>query len=201
MSIKKANKFAMWLLTARCKPFILVTDWREVKPCLQVLEPQPMEKKPVFTMVLCDASQNNYERAQQWASSLPPRKDPVHAVSSLDFLRSFTSTLGCKQKSLDARIFRASPDASNCPIKGFSDGTDGTITPEPVDVPCFWPRPQSPESFRAQSEGSDGWAGVMDEADVAAGATDFVAMPRDPVKVCISELAMVKLEAEKTSLH
>jgi hypothetical protein len=203
VSIKKANKFAMWLLTARCKPFVLVTDWREVKPCLQVLEPQPMENQPVFTMVLCDACRNNYERAQQWASSLPPRKDPVHVVSSLDFLSSFTSTLGCKRKSPDAGIFRASLDASNCPSKDFADGTDGTITytPEPAGVLCFWPRSHSPESFRAQSEGSDGMTGGIDEADAAAAATDFVAMPTDPVKVCISELAMVKLEAEKASLH
>jgi len=159
--------------------------------------------QPVFTVVLCDASQNNYERAQQWASSLPPRKDPVHVVSSLDFLLSFTSTLGCKRKSPNAGISRASPDASKYLSQGLFDGTDDTplSTPEPASVLHCWPRSHSPESFWAQCEGSDGTTGGIDEADAAALAADFVAMPTDPVKVCIAELAMVKLEAEKTSLH
>jgi len=193
VSFKKASKFAIWLVNTPHKPFILVTDWREVKPCLQVSELQPVEYQPVFTVVLCDSDQKNYERAQLWASSLPPRKDPVHVVSSLDFLQSFISTLGYKLESPNVRLFQASSDASDGLLQGYPDGTDGTTTstPAPASVSCSWARSPSPNNVRAKSEGSDGLTGGIDEADAGA----------DPVKVCISQLAMVKLEAEKTIFH
>lgn len=74
--LKKAAKFANWACHSPRPPFALLTDWREVKPCMEALEGLPRERRPAATMVLCE-NQLHFHRASVWARSLPPDSDPV----------------------------------------------------------------------------------------------------------------------------
>jgi hypothetical protein len=50
-------------------PYILLTDWREVKPCMQATQGNKPQKRPVFTLVMCEDGRQ-YSRATCWAQSL-----------------------------------------------------------------------------------------------------------------------------------
>lgn len=92
--LKKANRFAMWLTKAQRPPYILLTDWREVKPCLQAASREQVTNQPVFAIVLCEEATRHGHRASMWAQKLPPRIDPVHVVTDLGFLLGFLGKLG-----------------------------------------------------------------------------------------------------------
>jgi len=86
--LKKASKFAVWLQSARRPPYVLLTDWRELKPCINTAKQVHVSSQPTFTIVFCKETPH-YERASAWAKSLPPRADPVHVCKDLAFLKSF----------------------------------------------------------------------------------------------------------------
>lgn len=90
--LKKASKFAMWLAQAERSPFALLTDWREVKPCIQAASTHQPQNQPAFTIVLCELPRH-YERASMWAQGLPPRPDPVHICRDLSLLNMFLADL------------------------------------------------------------------------------------------------------------
>jgi hypothetical protein len=92
LCLKKASKFSMWLSQDQRQPFALLTDWREVKPCIQAVSAHPPQNRPAFTVVLCEV-QRHYERASAWAQSLPPRADPVHVCKDSRLLRLFLADL------------------------------------------------------------------------------------------------------------
>merc|ERR1719284_57455 len=52
--LKKAAKYAAWLEQAQRPPYALLTDWREVKPCLDAAKLHPPRNHPVFTVILCE---------------------------------------------------------------------------------------------------------------------------------------------------
>lgn len=67
---KKSKKFEEWLEGNQGTPYILLADWREVKPCLQVAVEQLPCNRPVYTLVLAEVP-SQHERAVAWAQSLP----------------------------------------------------------------------------------------------------------------------------------
>lgn len=75
--LKKAHQFQQWLAHAE-KPYVLFTDWREVKQCNEAMTIQGLDdQRPKFTSIFCvDGKQQC--RAQRWASTLPERKNPIH---------------------------------------------------------------------------------------------------------------------------
>lgn len=85
---KKASKFAVWLWSAQRPPYILLTDWRELKPCINTAKQVHISNQPTFTVVFCQEARL-HERASAWAKSLPPRADPVHVCKDLTFLKTF----------------------------------------------------------------------------------------------------------------
>jgi len=120
--LKKAHKFAAWLAKAQRPPYILLTDWREAKPSLQVAAQEPVHNQPVFSLVVCDDEEKAYERAKQWMDELPPRADPVHVVKEggLNILKQFLANLGEKSPARE----RSSTNVrfTDCD-DGSSDGT------------------------------------------------------------------------------
>lgn len=86
--LKKASKYADWLRKGQRPAYILLTDWREVKPCLGFASQVALSNQPTFTVVLCE-EQSHFDRAQAWAEALPPRADPVHICKDLKFLEAF----------------------------------------------------------------------------------------------------------------
>jgi hypothetical protein len=121
--LKKAHKFAAWLAKAQRPPYILLTDWREAKPSLQVAAQEPVHNQPVFSLVLCDDEEKAYERAKQWMEELPPRADPVHVIreGGLDVLKQFLGNLGEKSPTSE----RVSTNSS------CTDGDYGSVTSTP----------------------------------------------------------------------
>mmetsp|Transcript_122170 Transcript_122170/g.243239 ORF Transcript_122170/g.243239 Transcript_122170/m.243239 type:complete len:317 (-) Transcript_122170:395-1345(-) len=83
LCLKKARMFEQWLSVAT-EQYVLFTDWREVKHCVEAIAFQDPKNCPMFTSVFCiDAKQQC--RAQNWASTLAERKDPIYINGSLSF--------------------------------------------------------------------------------------------------------------------
>lgn len=74
--LKKAEKFAGWIGHGQRSPFVLLTDWREAKPCLQALASQAPECRPVCTVILAE-DPKQFDRVSAWLDSLPPSPSPV----------------------------------------------------------------------------------------------------------------------------
>jgi hypothetical protein len=92
LCLKKAGKYAAWLEQAQRPPYALLTDWREVKPCLQAANLHSPRNQPVFTVILCELPKH-YERASAWAQALPARNDPVHICRDIRLLKGLLREL------------------------------------------------------------------------------------------------------------
>jgi len=86
--LKKAKRFAAWLSAApqRQWPFVLLTDWREVKPCLQAMS-QMECPRPLMIVVLLDQPLH-LDRVLGWARNLPMQgiRDRVHVIMDISEL-------------------------------------------------------------------------------------------------------------------
>jgi len=71
--LKKAKNFYDWATSNR-NPYLLMTDWREVKHCFDVMD---KIRRPILTAVFC-INETQRQKAQCWASKLATRIDPVH---------------------------------------------------------------------------------------------------------------------------
>jgi len=79
--LKKSTKFQKHLETTDNK-CMLVTDWREVKPCMQMLSTLPAQLQPLFIAVSCDHALQ-YETACQWAIQVDS-PTPVYVFQDLE---------------------------------------------------------------------------------------------------------------------
>jgi len=96
--LKKASKYGDWLRKGQRPPYILLTDWREVKPCLGIASQVMLSNQPTFTVVLCE-EQSHFDRAHAWAGALPRRADPVHVCKDLNFLKAFLNKYSARMAS------------------------------------------------------------------------------------------------------
>eukprot|EP00442_Polarella_glacialis_P005043 CAMPEP_0115071812 /NCGR_PEP_ID=MMETSP0227-20121206/13883_1 /TAXON_ID=89957 /ORGANISM="Polarella glacialis, Strain CCMP 1383" /LENGTH=296 /DNA_ID=CAMNT_0002458491 /DNA_START=210 /DNA_END=1100 /DNA_ORIENTATION=- len=79
--IKKAQKFQEWLLT-NTLPYVLLTDWREAKPCLESIEEQGLQ--PPARVVIVAESPTIHARASVYFKPHPSnRTGNVRVTSSL----------------------------------------------------------------------------------------------------------------------
>jgi len=90
--MKKASKFAAWLECKQRPPLVLLTDWREAKPCLQAAADQPVQNQPAITLVLCDVPAQ-YERAEAWARSCPAGSEKVRVIRDIGLPRELLAEL------------------------------------------------------------------------------------------------------------
>jgi len=74
---RKARQFVEWSRSVRAKkPYVLFTDWREVKQCVAAMTLQASTSRALSTVVFCmDTRQQR--RAQLWADSLT-ELGPIH---------------------------------------------------------------------------------------------------------------------------
>jgi len=64
-------------------PYVLLTAWREVKSCLEILARQDPQNHPVFTMILCEVKGQS-RRVCRWAESWPAHATfPVYVCQHL----------------------------------------------------------------------------------------------------------------------
>jgi len=116
LCLKKAAKYAAWLDQARRPPHALLTDWREVKPCLQAAALHPPCNRPVLTVILCELPKH-YERAAAWAQALPAR-DRVRLCRSAGLLKGLLQELA--GQSLAGLAVRSRQGALQGPPGQFS---------------------------------------------------------------------------------
>jgi len=62
---KKADKAALWLAQQRSSPFILLADWRELKPCISLLMEYNLMHDPRLIFGLC-STEKQFQRASTW---------------------------------------------------------------------------------------------------------------------------------------
>lgn len=67
--LKKAQKFATWVASATQQPYVLLSDWREIKPCVQVIAQYATHNFPAM-IVVCLDQPKQYKRVAEWASTL-----------------------------------------------------------------------------------------------------------------------------------
>uniref|UniRef100_A0A7S0FL78 Uncharacterized protein n=1 Tax=Pyrodinium bahamense TaxID=73915 RepID=A0A7S0FL78_9DINO len=138
--LKKANKFAAWLAKSQRPPYILLTDWRELKPCLSYASQEHLSNQPVFTVVLCeDPEKKPFGRAAAWAERVGPRPDPVHVCKDLDFLLAFLDKLGgcprpAKEPPTPIALEPRIAQALGCPPP--MPWTPPYMAPPAVPAPC-----------------------------------------------------------------
>jgi len=86
---KKALKFEVRFLSDEpLPPFLLLTDWREVKLCLQAFERHSPRSWPVCTVVLAEETPQ-LSRATAWAEALPEGSPRVKVFADLAEARAF----------------------------------------------------------------------------------------------------------------
>lgn len=136
LCLKKASKFAVWLAQVwdQRQPFALLTDWREVKPCIQAASAHPPQNRPAFTVVLCEV-QRHFERASAWAQTLPPRSDPVHVCKDSRLLHLFLGDL--RDKVIEMGSVPMSPGS-----------------PKQAEIENASPKSYPPGSFQCQPWGA-----------------------------------------------
>lgn len=115
--LKKATKFANWCHRSEGQPYVLLTDWREVKPCLAHLAAMPASRCPVLTIVYCDdAEAKIFTRAAAWARCLGPEAGTVRVVQDLESVQHLLQSLRGNESSSAA----SSPCSSRQPSKAVS---------------------------------------------------------------------------------
>jgi len=111
--LKKAAKFQLWLRRTARPPYILITDWREAKPCRGFLAGLPERSMPALMVVLCEV-QSHFERAAEWAGSLPVSTDQskVQVCQHLDIASFFYAGL--------AQLTATSQQITELPVSDLS---------------------------------------------------------------------------------
>jgi len=130
--LKKASKFAVWLRSAQRPPYVLLTDWRELKPCINTAKQVHISNQPTFTIVFCKDARH-YERACAWAKSLPPRADPVHVCKDLTFLKAFLADIS-KRAVAGTMRHPAAEESGNYSFS-MSSSQAPPWTPAPMGTP------------------------------------------------------------------
>lgn len=70
--LKKAEKFAFWVSNANRQrlPYVLLTDWREVKLCMQTIAQRGVPDLPAMVILLSDRPKQYEERILPWVKKL-----------------------------------------------------------------------------------------------------------------------------------
>merc|ERR1719221_2572452 len=101
--LKKASKFEKWLAEEQRPPYVLLTDWRELKPCIKAAGQQQPENRPMYTVALCERPFHFYG-ATQWVMSLPPNDAPIDVRYDVGppkaFVYQLTNWLTCKVETM-----------------------------------------------------------------------------------------------------
>jgi len=105
---KKASTFASWIAEGKQPPYVLITDWREVKPCLAAIAQHDNTNRPLLTIVLCETGVL-FGRASAWAETMDLKNLVVRM--SLDPVDSFFENLATYVLSHESNVSAAEVSA------------------------------------------------------------------------------------------
>jgi len=130
ITLKKASKFQIWLRRHERPPYILLTDWREVKPCRDYLAEMPKRSLPALTVVHCEV-QCHFDRASEWATSLDPSsgQGEVHVCQRYDLADLFFNSL---QQLMAAEIGAADSTEQETGMDNLAMKRNSSIAPTSV---------------------------------------------------------------------
>lgn len=102
--LKKASGFGRWVAREQHPPFVLLTDWREAKPCMSIVS-QSRVNTPRLAAVYTE-QERQFRQASQWASSMPGQGVciPVQVLAGShgmsDFVDLVSKVVHCNEELL-----------------------------------------------------------------------------------------------------
>jgi len=131
--LRKAGDFEKWLAATQHSDYVLLTNWREVKPCIAALTERDATQQPFRIILQCD-SPKELNKAHAWVqqySTLRVHHMPdVHVCSSLEPFPSFFAALA---QQISGTCVQLPPVKADTSEKGsvLSDCKAGyeTVTP------------------------------------------------------------------------
>lgn len=158
LCFRKANKFVSWCGKAEPLPYILLTDWREAKPCLALLDGAKVACRPALTVVLCEEAEPKfYLRAAAWAEKRGPGADPVHVCGDARRLLRGLGGLSSEQRcgglgpschtgatACSKQLQRQAKVASEANATQPADGAGGHTSNTPSAAPASTRPEQAP---------------------------------------------------------
>eukprot|EP00435_Cladocopium_sp_Y103_P010583 s2319_g2.t1 len=79
LCMKKAVKYETWMKRSNNRTHVLITDWREAKPCLNAMEESRPREWPETMIILCDLPKS-HENAISWAAKQDVSKCKLHVL-------------------------------------------------------------------------------------------------------------------------
>lgn len=77
--LRKAAQLALWLDCHPQKPYVLLSDWREARPCIKVLRGDFRRVRPQQMIVLCE-SPKQLQRASGWSLYADRNTSPIQVA-------------------------------------------------------------------------------------------------------------------------
>mmetsp|Transcript_39518 Transcript_39518/g.91356 ORF Transcript_39518/g.91356 Transcript_39518/m.91356 type:complete len:296 (+) Transcript_39518:110-997(+) len=102
---KTSCKFKAWQDDVKTSLCMLVTDWRQLKPCMDIFEEEP-RRQPDVVVLLCEQNKI-FLKACAWNESRSAAPFPVHVLTTED--ANWTHKL--EQVCLQLQLSRAEPSA------------------------------------------------------------------------------------------
>jgi len=99
--LKKAAKLGDWSAKQCRALYVLVTDWRELKPCLDIFKQEDSTNHPSFTVVVC-ANPRSFEKASQWARRISPCR--LHLCKGVEPVEKFIAALAQHLAGVDVEL-------------------------------------------------------------------------------------------------
>lgn len=131
---RKAHLLARW---AAQEPYVLLSDWREVKPCLSVIARHGCLDAPRMVVVVPDAAQA-CERAVAWARGCGARGvgGPVWVVGQLSGVTGLVREMAQHCGAVAAEVARSCGQSVNEPDAGLEDLGTGACSGQASTAPA-----------------------------------------------------------------
>jgi len=131
--LRNAGHFEKWLAATKQSDYVLLTGWREVKPCIATLRDCDVTEQPFKIILQCDSPKELYKArtwVQQYSTLRAHHMPDVHVCSSLEPFPSFFAALA---QQISGTCVQLPPVKADTSEKGsvLSDCKAGyeTVTP------------------------------------------------------------------------
>lgn len=103
VALRKATKLAVWLEGQR-KEYAIVTDWREAKPCVEMLDYRLELPRPFSIFVLCEL-RKQFDQACLWVAGREDSDERLLVMQSSDeAINSLRYVFALQQASVSAQL-------------------------------------------------------------------------------------------------
>jgi len=170
--LKKAGKFASWLAYGPQLPYILLTDWREVKPCMQAAAQERPKSRPTLTVVLAEMPQQ-FERASIWAQGLQECFGPVRVCRELGRIDVFLADVVAQLQQSVGLPASSSTQSSDAEEQGNGHPAPAMVHTEKV-------------RRTGSQEASRGWRSAKDLASVSSKSNRSQSLLRATQRIATS---------------